>query len=75
VRQPGDVATLFIDRDQYAVAGAMQGGGDGGDLRRLSDVVSEQRVTGQPVTDQVHRPARCAGAGKGGEQRTQGKPA
>jgi hypothetical protein len=73
--QPGDIAALLVDRDQRVRPGRPQRRGQLGELGRRPDVRPEQGVPGQPVAEQVERPARRLFAGKRGEQGAEGETA
>jgi hypothetical protein len=64
VGEPGDVATLLVDGQQYVAARGARLSGEAGDLLRLGDVEAEQGVAGEAVGEQPQRPVRRRLTGK-----------
>ena len=65
--EPGDVAALLVDRHED-LAGVAQPGGQRRELRRIADVVGEERDPTEPTLEPAEDPVGDLVAGKAGQQ-------
>ncbi len=74
VRDPRDVAALFVDRDQRLLRGRPQRGDQRRQLRLALDVRAEDRDPGQALAQRGQHPARRGEPGERRDQQGVGQP-